>query len=418
MSKTTPPPVAEAIKKLESADQAVVQTYIENLEAEIKQLKGDDKTTPQDQSQSQPCDNQDDVKAKAVVDNEKPTKEEATAEAAVEEKEEEEAYPPMYQSGDDMDQAGTYKMEASDLKSAGNYAAAMDKYTLAIQAASPSALLLANRADALLRLGRSGAAVRDCSCALEKNPDSAKALRIRGRAYKELGEYEKSRKDLSSSQGIDYDDDAAEDLKFVTEKVKGIDKEKVQKKLEEEKKLKKRAEEIRKAQEEARREAEEEERKDAEEEAEMGDIPPMGGMPGGMGDMPGGMGGMPGGMGGMPGGMGGMPGGAGGPGGMGGMGGFMSALLSDPELAAGMQNPKVMAAFSGLMAGPGGAAGLMSNPAKMQELMGDPEVGPFIQKLMKKLGPMMGGAMPGAPGGMGGAGEDDDLPDLDDVPNL
>merc|ERR1740124_517437 len=127
-----------------------------------------------------------------------------------------------------------------------------------------------------------------------------------------------------------------------------------------------------------------------------------------MGDMPGGMGGMPGGMGGMPGGMGGMPGGAGGPGGMGGMGGFMSALLSDPELAAGMQNPKVMAAFSGLM----------SNPAKMQELMGDPEVGPFIQKLMKKLGPMMGGAMPGAPGGMGGAGEDDDLPDLDDVPNL
>merc|ERR1740124_1359756 len=218
----------------------------------------------------------------------------------------------------------------------------MDKYTLAIQAAAPSALLLANRADALLRLGRSGAAVRDCSCALEKNPDSAKALRIRGRAYKELGEYEKSRKDLSSSQGIDYDDDAAEDLKFVTEKVKGIDKEKVQKKLEEEKKLKKRAEEIRKAQEEARREAEEEERKDAEEEA--------------------GMGGMPGGMGGMPGGMGGMPGGAGGPGGMGGMGGFMSALLSDPELAAGMQNPKVMAAFSGLMAGPGGAAGLMSNP--------------------------------------------------------
>jgi len=52
-----------------------------------------------------------------------------------------------------------------------------------------------------------------------------------------LGEYEKSRKDLSSSQGIDYDDDAAEDLKFVTEKVKGIDKEKVQKKLEEEKKI-------------------------------------------------------------------------------------------------------------------------------------------------------------------------------------
>merc|ERR1712238_629945 len=101
------------------------------------------------------------------------------------------------------------------------------------------ALLLANRADSLLRMGRSGAAVRDCSCALEKNPDSAKALRIRGRAYKELGEYEKSRKDLSSSQTIDYDDVAAEDLKFVTEKVADSEKEKVQKKLEEEEKLRK-----------------------------------------------------------------------------------------------------------------------------------------------------------------------------------
>lgn len=61
---------------------------------------------------------------------------------------------------------------------------------------------------------------------------SAKALRIRGRAYKELQEYEKARKDLSSSQTIDYDDVAAEDLKFVAEKVKETDKEKVQKKLE------------------------------------------------------------------------------------------------------------------------------------------------------------------------------------------
>ena len=98
-------------------------------------------------------------------------KEEVTTKDVVEEKKEEEACPPMYQSGDDMDQAGTYKMEVSDLKSAGNYTAALDKHTLAIQVAPPSALLLANRADALLKLGRSGAVVRDCSCALEKNPD-------------------------------------------------------------------------------------------------------------------------------------------------------------------------------------------------------------------------------------------------------
>merc|ERR1719330_1307731 len=107
-------------------------------------------------------------------------------------------------------------MEATDLKSAGDYESALEKYNLAVTTAPPSALLLANRADVLFRLNQYEASVRDCDAALQKNPDSAKALRIRGKAYKSLGEYEKSRKDLSASQTIDYDDGAAEDLKFVT----------------------------------------------------------------------------------------------------------------------------------------------------------------------------------------------------------
>ena len=168
-----------------------------------------------------------------------------------------------------------------------------------------------------------------------------------------------------------------------------------------EEKLKKKAEEIKKAREEAKREAEEEE---AARSAAGSGMPGMGGMPGGMPDM-GGMGG-------------GMPG----MGGMGGMGGLMSSLLSDPELAAGLQNPKVMAAFQSLSANP---AGLMSNPGKLQELMTDPEVGPFMQKLMSKMGggmPGMGGMGGGMPdfGGMGGGDDDgdDDIPDLDDLPDL
>ena len=106
---------------------------------------------------------------------------------------------------------------------------------------------------------------------------------------------------------------------------------------------------------------------------------------------------------------------------MGGMPNIMQILMSDPELAAGMQNPKVMAAFQGLVSEPGGIGGLMANPAKLQELMTDPDVGPFLQKLMAKLGPAMGGMPGGMPGaGMGGpsaSGEDDidlsDLPDLE-----
>ena len=141
-------------------------------------------------------------------------------------------FPPMYESGDDMDKATTYKMEAADLKSTGDYQAALEKYNLAITSAPPSAMLLANRGDILFRIGHFKASVRDCDAALEKNPDSAKALRTRGKSLKSLGEYEKARKDLSASQMIDYDDGAAEALKFVTEKMKEIEGEKVKKKLE------------------------------------------------------------------------------------------------------------------------------------------------------------------------------------------
>ena len=71
-----------------------------------------------------------------------------------------------------------------------------------------------------------------------------------------MGEYEKARHDLSASQQMDYDDGAAEDLKFVMKKVKEIEGEKVKRKVEEEDRLRKKSDDIRKAREEAKREAE------------------------------------------------------------------------------------------------------------------------------------------------------------------
>jgi suppressor of tumorigenicity protein 13 len=98
----------------------------------------------------------------------------------------------------------------------------------------------------------------------------------------------------------------------------------------------------------------------------------------------------------------------------------MADILGDPEIAAGLQNPKVMSALTSMMTNP--------DPSKITQLMMDPEVGPIMQKLMSKLGPTMGGGMPGGMGGFGGShrdssakdgdGDDDDLPDLDDIPNL
>merc|ERR1712238_469288 len=177
-----------------------------------------------------------------------------------------------------------------------------------------------------------------------------------------------ARSDLSAAQGIDFDEIVADDLKEAVAQVKKIEGERVKDKLEEEVKLRKRAEEIKKANEEAETEAKADAARTRADAA-------TGGMPNSP-DMQ----------------------------------GLMGAILSDPELAAGLQNPKVMEAFSSIMSSPGGAMGLMSNPSKLQEMMGG-----------------MGG-MPGMPGGMGGMGgmpggtsggatsQNDD--DLDDIPDL
>lgn len=361
-SSDTPQDVLDAISKLDASDQETVNSYISKLETTISELKGDEDWSDVEEDGAQ---------------------EEGTAE---------EDFPPLYSSGDDFDKAGQCKMEASDLKTEGKWDEALEKYTEAVLAAQPSALLYANRAMVLLKLERFKAAERDCTEALKINPDSAKALRIRGKAYEHMEMWEEARKDLSASQTIDFDEGTVDDLKLVVQKMHDIEAEKVAKKVKEEEKLRKRAEEIRKSQAEAKK-------KEASESARSS----MGGS--GMGSMPGGMPGMPGGMPGM---------------GGGGMESMMASLMSDPELVAAMQNPKVMAALSGMMTG--GAP----DPQKMQELMSDPEIGPVMQKLMAKLAPgmagMAGGGMPGASGMGGGGGVDDDIPDMgdddDDMPDL
>jgi suppressor of tumorigenicity protein 13 len=127
-------------------------------------------------------------------------------------------FPPIYEgSGEDYEAASNHKQQAADFKSNGQYEEALAEYTNAIRVAPPSALLYANRADVLWKLQRLQAAQRDCDLALAENPDSAKALRIRGKILKELGQYEEALRDLSAAQTIDYDENVVEDLKFCSE---------------------------------------------------------------------------------------------------------------------------------------------------------------------------------------------------------
>jgi suppressor of tumorigenicity protein 13 len=288
-------------------------------------------------------------------------------------------FPPIYVAeggSEDYETASSLKQEAAALVSDGNLDGALEKFTAAVLAAPPSALLYANRATVLYKLQRYRAAERDCNEALKENPDSAKALRIRGKTRKELGMWDEALHDLSASQQIDFDEDTVADLKFLTEKHLEHEKVVAAERLEQEERLRKKAADIKKAKEEAAREAEEETRS-----APRPPSFPTGGMGAGM------------------------PGG--------GMEGMLGAMLSDPELMAAMQNPKVQAAFQELMTGAGGH---MGDPSKIQELMKDPEVGPVMQKLMAKLG--AGGAMGGGFGGGANppASDDDDgIPNLDDL---
>lgn len=354
--KSTPQPVLDALDKLSDSDKETVISYIRSLETK---LGYDQPSNP----------------------------EEMETEAAVPDDGDE--FPPMYvtEGGmEDYELAGNYKQEASELLSEGNVEGALEKYTAAILAAPPSALLYANRATALYKLQRYRAAERDCNEALKENPDSAKALRIRGKVRKELEMWEDALKDLAASQQIDYDEGTVEDLKFLTEKHLEHEKQVASERIQQEEKLRKKAEDIKKAREEAHREAA------AEAEAQR-----SASMPGMAGGMPGMGGGMP------------------GMGGGGGMEGLMGALLSDPELMAAMQNPKIQAAFQELMKD-GGPMGLMSNPAKLQEMMSDPEVGPIMQKLMAKFGAGgMGGGMGASSMPTGTDDDDDGIPNLDDL---
>mmetsp|Transcript_6727 Transcript_6727/g.11968 ORF Transcript_6727/g.11968 Transcript_6727/m.11968 type:complete len:246 (-) Transcript_6727:57-794(-) len=115
----------------------------------------------------------------------------------------------------EMDEQASLKEKAADAAEDGDLAKAVELQTAALQL-GPSAMMLCKRAEWLLKLKRPKAAAADASAALEMNPDSIKAFRIRGKARRQLGEYEAALKDLSEAQRADYDDGVEEVLRYVT----------------------------------------------------------------------------------------------------------------------------------------------------------------------------------------------------------
>jgi len=123
-------------------------------------------------------------------------------------------------SDEQLEKQAVAKQEANDALEDGHLQKAMEKLSDAIAIGNVSAMLYAKRADVLLRLRRPCACIEDCSSAIEINPDSAKAYRIRGKAFRKIGKWEEAHKDISLSQQLDYDDDLVDMQKFVADKVK------------------------------------------------------------------------------------------------------------------------------------------------------------------------------------------------------
>ena len=251
----------------------------------------------------------------------------------------------------DEDACAKAKSKASNAFNTGDYALAVDEYTKAILI-SPSPLTYAKRAEALIKLRRPNAAIRDCDAALKMNPDSAKAMKIRGAACRYLGRWNDANRDLSAGLNADFDETYGEIHKKVLSVVHEMHVREGKKRAERE----------------ARAKAEVERRRAEAAKAQADAAAAAGGMPGGMpsGGFPGMGGGIPG-----------VP------------PGVAEKLASDPDLMKAMQNPKVMEAFQAML----------SNPMSAMQYMNDPEVGPVIQKMMAAYG-MPGGGMPG--GGFGG----------------
>merc|ERR1739848_806717 len=112
------------------------------------------------------------------------------------------------------DEQNAAKGVAAELLEDGDKKGALGKLTEAVMVGNPNAMLLCKRGELLLKLKRPAASVKDGTAALEKNPDSAKAYRLRGKANRFLSNWEQAVLDLGQAQKIDYDDDAADMLKY------------------------------------------------------------------------------------------------------------------------------------------------------------------------------------------------------------
>merc|ERR1712217_953498 len=111
------------------------------------------------------------------------------------------------------------KQAAQDALEDGDMNTAVAKFTEAMMLGGVTAMMVAKRAEMLLKQKRYRATDVDATLALKLNPDSAKAYRARGKARRFMGDYEGSQADFQQAQKIDYDDGVVDLHQYVQKRV-------------------------------------------------------------------------------------------------------------------------------------------------------------------------------------------------------
>lgn len=245
---------------------------------------------------------------------------------------------------EDTDKADEKRCEAMSAFGEGNYEKAVELLSEAIVYNPTSSVLFVKRGQSYLKLNKPNACIKDCTHALELNPDSAAGYKFRGRAYRLIAQWENAAKDLRQACKIDFDEQADDWLKEVTPNAQKIVQHKLkQERKKTEKEIKEKAERVRKAKEAYAKAA----AADAEHNIHSG---PQTEAPTNMGDY--------------------------------------YKLLQDPEIMEAFKDPEIAAAIQDLSMDPSNYMKYQSNP----KVMG------FLMKLSQKKFP---GGFPGFPG-MGG----------------
>lgn len=86
-----------------------------------------------------------------------------------------------------------------------------------------SAILYATRGGVFVKQKKPNAAIRDADAALEINPDSAKAYKVRGMARAMLGKWEEAASDLRVASKLDYDEEISSVLRKVESNAQKIE---------------------------------------------------------------------------------------------------------------------------------------------------------------------------------------------------